>query len=132
MGNENTKKNERKTQSDLTDLLYCGNCGAVAELKDSSIVYGKSYGLIYLCENYPECDSFVGVHKGTKKAKGTLANQELRNLRKECHSKLDPLWRGRERTRQDVYKWLSELMDLDNAHIAEFNIEQCNKLLKAV
>lgn len=35
-------------------ILICPDCGGKAELKDSAIIYGKSYGLVYVCENYPE------------------------------------------------------------------------------
>ena len=40
---------------------------------------------VYVCTNYPRCDSCVGVHTGTKKPKGTLANSELRNKRIRTH-----------------------------------------------
>ena len=37
--------------------------------------YGVDYGMIYYC---PQCGAYVGVHKGTDRAKGRLANAELR------------------------------------------------------
>ena len=59
--------------------VYCDYCGRETEYVDSKVIYGKSYGKIYLCRN---CMAYVGVHKGTDKPLGRLANAELRK-RKE-------------------------------------------------
>jgi len=118
--------------------IKCPYCGRFALLKDSSVVYGKSYGNIYICENYPKCDAFVGVHKLNNKPLGSLANQYLRGLRKECHSKFDTLWLkdnqnyyNKKKQRSKAYKWLQNCMGISSnkAHIAKFNEEQCLELL---
>ena len=44
--------------------VYCDYCGRETEYVDSKVIYGKSYGKIYLCRN---CMAYVGVHKGTDK-----------------------------------------------------------------
>ena len=31
--------------------VYCDYCGRQAEYVDSKVVYGKSYGMMYLCRN---------------------------------------------------------------------------------
>ena len=62
--------------------LICPYCGNNSEYIDSSFIYGKSYGMIYLCR---PCEAYVGVHKGTDKALGRLANKELRESKKEAH-----------------------------------------------
>ena len=49
-------------------------------LTESSMIYGKDYGKIYLCTN---CNAFTGVHKNSDKPLGTLANSILRTKRKE-------------------------------------------------
>jgi len=114
--------------------IKCPYCGGFAELKDSSVVYGKSYGNIYVCENYPKCDSYVGVHKRNNKPLGSLASQYLRELRVSCHIEFDKLWTGKENRyveRKKAYKWLRGCMGLSKykAHIAKFNEEQCLELL---
>lgn len=49
----------------------CPYCGGRVIFTDSSAIYGgRSYGMIYLCTN---CNASVGVHKGTRKPLGTLA-----------------------------------------------------------
>ncbi|MBL0255764.1 MAG: hypothetical protein IPQ27_12795, partial [Chitinophagaceae bacterium] len=45
--------------------LVCPYCGNKTEYIDSSFIYGKSYGMIYICKPY---DAYVGVHKGTDTA----------------------------------------------------------------
>ena len=59
--------------------VYCDYCGRETEYVDSKVIYGKSYGKIYLCRN---CMAYVGVHKGTDKPLGRLANAELRNWKR--------------------------------------------------
>ena len=58
----------------------CPYCGQPTEYVDSAAVYhGISYGMIYLCR---KCDAYVGVHRGTDKALGRLANRSLREWKK--------------------------------------------------
>jgi hypothetical protein len=111
--------------------VICPYCGKLAKLKDSTVVYGQSYGNIYLCTGFPECDSYVGVHKGTNKPLGPLANKPLRELRKQCHKAFDLLWKGQKLTRRATYQWLRIAMKMtrSQAHIGQFNEVQCRKLL---
>ncbi|MPN54908.1 hypothetical protein SDC9_202586 [bioreactor metagenome] len=60
----------------------CDYCGKPAIYTDSSRVYGKSYGMIYYC---PDCHAWVGVHRGTDKPLGRLADAELRDWKKKAH-----------------------------------------------
>ena len=72
--------------------VYCDYCGRRAEFVDSKVVYGRSYGMIYLCRCHPGY-AFVGVHKGTDRPLGRLADMELRELKKQAHAAFDPLWK---------------------------------------
>lgn len=112
----------------------CPYCGSPVELKDSEIIYKKSYGMVWICSKYPKCETFVGTHKADGKTPlGTLANKPLRELRKKCHNEyFDPIWKNKEMSRDDAYKLMQRLMDLpaDKAHIGMFNIDQCTQLIK--
>lgn len=112
----------------------CPHCGEEAVLKDSSFIYGKSYGNVWVCFNYPQCNSFVGCHSNTDKPLGTLANSELRNKRRETHSMFDQLWRGKNRkmNRAAAYQWMAKVMNLSNdkAHIAMMDLSQCKNLIQ--
>lgn len=108
----------------------CPYCGSDTTLCDSSRVYfGKSYGMIYLCNNYPKCDAYVGVHRGTTRPLGRLANKELRELKMKVHSLFDKLWMNRGMKRSEAYALLAGLMGLKKrkCHIALFDNDMCKK-----
>ena len=100
-----------KRRTNSLRKVYCDYCGRETEYVDSKVIYGKSYGKIYLCRN---CMAYVGVHKGTDKPLGRLANAELRNWKKAAHAVFDPLWKyGRFRGhRNAAYAWLAQKMGL--------------------
>lgn len=112
-------------------IIICPYCDNPAELKDSSVIYGKSYGLVYICFS---CNAYVGTHRNTDRPLGTLANQELRKLRKECHNLFDRLWLTKKMTRHEAYKWLAKQLGLDveQCHIGMFDVEQCKKVKEIV
>lgn len=113
--------------------MKCPYDNGEMELVDSAKIYGgKSYGMIWLCENYPICDAFVGCHKGMNKPLGNPARKELRELRKRAHKNFDKTWRDGLHTRKESYKMLSELLNinLDDAHISMLSEEQCKTVIK--
>ena len=114
----------------------CPYCGSDTVYVDSSVVYGKSYGMIYLCK---PCDAWCGVHKGTADPLGRLANAELRDKKKKAHAAFDPLWtrkmnQGVSKTvaRKLAYAWLASQMELDIkfCHIGLFDEGQCEKVIE--
>ncbi len=113
----------------------CPYCGSPTEYVDSSVVYTKSYGMIYLCS---PCKAFVGVHKGTDKALGRLANEELREWKKKAHAVFDPIWeeamnRGASKfeARNNTYQWLSEAMGKKyQVHIGQSDVEECKQIVE--
>lgn len=109
--------------------LECQYCNSDTELVNSSVIYGKDYGDIYLCK---PCDAYVGVHEGTTKAKGTVANAELRDQRKTAHAFFDPLWMKKVVTRKALYKGLSNWLEKspDETHIGMFDTEECDEVIK--
>jgi DNA-directed RNA polymerase subunit RPC12/RpoP len=107
----------------------CEYCGGKVIFTDSAAIYAKSWGMIYLCTN---CNASVGVHKGTRKPLGTLANVVLKLKRQEAHRVFDAIWKTRGQTRSEAYEWLAGRMGLPKhrAHIAYFNVEQCDKVIE--
>jgi hypothetical protein len=113
----------------------CPYCNEESVLGDSAKIYGRSYGPLYLCWNYPQCDAYVGCHPGTTTPLGRLANRELREAKKRAHAAFDPIWRLRvERdgwhkggARRWAYRWLAKQMRIpeDDCHIGMFTVEQC-------
>lgn len=108
--------------------MICPYCGRKADYSTSKEFYGTDYNgtNVYHCDS---CDSRVGTHRGTNKPFGTMANSNLRKLRKECHNLIDPFWKSGRYKRKVVYKRLSNIMGKDNAHIGGFDEEDCLKLI---
>ncbi|MCG1029288.1 hypothetical protein J5S49_13405 [Virgibacillus halodenitrificans] len=114
--------------------MSCPYCGNLAEFISSKNFYGTDYGTnLYVCR---QCDARVGTHGKGKTPLGTMANNQLRTLRKLCHKHFDPKWKykgkARQQARRQAYAWLQDVMGLSpqEAHIGKFNEDQCRKLLK--
>jgi hypothetical protein len=121
--------------------LVCPYCGAKTELIDSAYIYGKSYGMIYICK---PCDAYVGVHKGTDKALGRLANRELREAKKKAHYYFDQIaktmlinqiwrkWIPDISNRNKAYKWLASQMGISEnvCHIGMMDVAQCQQVIE--
>ena len=67
--------------------MRCPYCGSPVDLRSADgIYYDNSRNTrLYVCRNYPQCDSYVRVHPGTDIPVGTMANRRLRALRAEAH-----------------------------------------------
>jgi ssDNA-binding Zn-finger/Zn-ribbon topoisomerase 1 len=121
----------QKATPAMDEPVICPYCGSHALLRHSREVYGRTYGFMWVCTNFPECDAYVGAHKNSNKPLGTLANKELRDLRVRAHNVFDRVWRQGGLTRSQAYKLLREKMGMteDEAHIAKMNAEQCKRVL---
>lgn len=114
--------------------VECPYCHSDASLNvDSSVVYRKDYGPIYLCDSYPSCDSYVGCHPGSVKPLGRLANRELRFWKKEAHAHFDKLWKEEIFEKRTLaYTWLSIELGIPKkeAHIGMFDVDICKKVVE--
>lgn len=111
--------------------MKCPYCNGVMFLTDSKVIYGVSHGLVWLCEGFPGCDTYVGIHKGTITPLGTPADWKLRQLRKQCHDLLDPYWKEGCMSRTEAYDKVAELLGIDreDAHIGKLNKPECRRLI---
>lgn len=115
--------------------MICPYCGSAVSLASSAIVYsGRDYGNVWLCDNWPKCDAYVGAHKSTNVPLGRLANAELREWRKRAHSVFDSLWQSGEYTRTEAYAIMQQVMGMteDEAHIGKFDVEECKRLISTL
>lgn len=126
-------RNGEKSTPTTGVYMPCPYCNGQAHLKHSSEVYeDRDFGMLYLCDNYPQaCDAYVGVHQGDYLPLGQLSNTQLRGLRRSVHRLIDPLWRERAYSRNVVYGFLAQVMDLPilECHVAMFDDEACKKVL---
>ncbi len=115
--------------------VYCPYCGAEAKLRPASVVYKEntlhSDSYLFVCDRYPKCDAYVGVHKDSKRPMGTLANGDLRNKRIQAHKVFDKMWKSGLMTKWQAYKWLQGKFALNEkqAHIAMFSEYMCDQLI---
>ena len=121
--------------------LKCPYCGGKAQLRDASSIYHsfKYKGKMFVCENFPKCDSYVGCHPNTTKPLGRMANKKLRIMKSKAHEYFDPLWKKRvfarkkslSYNRTKAYQWLAEQLDLPESkcHIGLFDVDMCRKVI---
>lgn len=118
--------------------VICPYCARPAVLTDSAVVYGRTFGMVWLCT---PCDAWVGCHKNSKNHKplGRLANKELRHWKVRAHAAFDPLWKrkmmagsSKGKARNAGYKWLAKRMGIKerDCHIGMFDVEQCRQAVK--
>jgi ssDNA-binding Zn-finger/Zn-ribbon topoisomerase 1 len=110
----------------------CPYCGKQAVLRDGTAVYARSYGRLWVCQDYPKCDSYVGCHKGTKQPLGRMANKELRMLKMRVHKAFDSLWKSGVMSRSDAYRWLSDQLMIppQSCHIGMFDEQTCRDAIR--
>ncbi len=108
--------------------INCTYCNSKAKLVDGSKIYPHRpdlfYKFFYLCET---CKAYCGCHPNSKNPLGTLANKDLRKLRKMAHFYFDQIWGKKKMSRKESYAWLAKKMNINvkQTHIAWFNQEQC-------
>lgn len=118
--------------------MICPYCGSSVDIKDSAIIYRQSFGMVWVCSKFPDCDAYVGCKPGTEIPLGTLADMDLREARKKAHSAFDRLWKlkmAKEKCKKGVartagYRWLSKTLGIDpkKCHIAMMSLEQCREV----
>jgi hypothetical protein len=99
----------------------CPYCGAKSTLWPDSHVYRRGYdSKVWCCDNWPVCDSYVGVHPDTNIPLGRLANKELRNNRIAYKRVFNFLWQdamkskrySKGKARTAAYRWLAEQLQI--------------------
>lgn len=114
--------------------VYCPHCGALAVVRPAAEIYHDANRTdeLYVCKNYPACNSYVGMHPGTRIPLGMMANGNLRSLRIKAHRKFDQIWQNGIMTRDDAYLWMADSfgMTLRDAHIAKFGEYRCKELIE--
>lgn len=116
-------------------MSKCPYCGAEVVLKDADFIYhsakSRQWGKVWVCSNFPKCNSYVGCHQGTTIPLGRLANERLRTLKMEAHKQFDPIWKSGLMNRKEAYKWLADMLKIpvDECHIGMFDIKMCQRVI---
>ena len=116
----------------MSTKVTCHYCHKPAKCEDSAVVYGRSYGWIWICRCLPKW-SYVGCHGKTKRPLGTLANHSTRAARRQAHNAFDPIWKRGAITRKEAYIWLAGILGKseEQSHIARSPTEQCMQIIAA-
>lgn len=117
----------------------CPYCHACAQLVTGDVIYPDVVVASVADRMYwhcAPCDAYVGTHRNSQRAApfGTLANKELRGMRRKVHALLDPLWRSEEMTRSEAYAWLGDRLGIPphRAHVGYFGEPECMTAILAL
>lgn len=112
----------------------CPYCGSHTIYRSADGIYRENshHEMLYVCKNYPACDSYVRVQRGTTIPLGTVANRELRELRTKAHWQFDKLYKCGYMSKHDAYQWLGELLCVPakKAHIAQLGVLSCHLVIR--
>lgn len=127
-------KNKKKRKGFNANSMRCPYCGSTVTFRSADGIYrDNSKGtMLYVCTNYPECDAYVRVHAGTNIPVGSLANHELRTLRRTAHHYFDQLYLSGYMSKQDAYQWLADMIaaPLSEAHIGHLGEYYCKRVIE--
>lgn len=128
------KNKKKKRKGFNVSGLRCPYCGSTVTLRSADGIYhdNRKGVMLYVCSNYPACDAYVRVHSGTNIPVGSLANHELRTLRRTAHQYFDQLHQSGYMSKQDAYQWLADLLcaPLSQAHIGYLGEYYCKQVIE--
>lgn len=115
--------------------MRCPYCGSPVILRSADGIYRENANgtMLYVCKRYPACDAYVRTHPGTNRPVGTLANRELRSLRREAHRYFDRLYLSGMMRKEQAYEWLAHLIQapMSEAHIGCLGEYYCRQVIDA-
>jgi len=127
-------KTKKKMNPNTPRKIRCPYCGAATTIRPAAEIYGDPTCTkeLYVCNNYPKCNTYVGMHAGTRVPFGMMANGDLRNLRIRAHRKFDQIWQSGIMSRDTAYRWLADIfcVGLGDAHIGMFGEYKCKRVIE--
>lgn len=122
----------KRVKDALPYPTVCRYCGYAVKCVLNSEVYGVQYGhwpYVYACQ---QCDAYVGLHHLTAVPLGTLANQQLRNLRVSSKALFHKYIAKKGLSRTAGYLWLAEFLGIEhsNCHFGWFDINECLAIIR--
>lgn len=108
--------------------MICTYCNKEAIWCENKEIYWRNYGKSYMCYYCKDCDAYVWCHNNSKKPLWTIANKELRQLRKKAHRLFDPLWKEWTMSRGKAYRILDKEF-WKEIHIGESDNDMCKNII---
>lgn len=114
------RKKKRQAYEHLPGMrrMCCPYCKGRVELRTAEGIYkhAEKGEKLLVCSNYPVCDAYVRVHPGTETPMGSLANRQLRMLRRRAHEQFNKLYQSGLMNKNDAYSWLAGVLNVPKAH----------------
>lgn len=110
-------------------------CDVLARLTNGAEVYPHRPDLFKLnfwfCDN---CKNFVGCHKNGdgKKPLGNIPTPQIKMLRRQIHSQLDPLWQSGKYSRSWLYKTISQKIGKEYHTALIASVDEAEKVLNII
>lgn len=130
------KKKKRKGTGGTSGInsMRCPYCGSPVVLRSADGIYRENNNdtKLYVCSKYPECDAYVRVQAGTGNVPlGSMANGELRALRREAHRYFDRIHQTGLMSKQEAYAWLANVIaaPMSYAHIGHLSEYYCKVVI---
>ncbi len=127
-----TKKSKKKHVVNYAPR--CPYCGSTTVFRSATGIYQENTDdvMLYVCKNYPTCDAYIRVQKGTAIPIGEMANGKLRALRKDAHRLFDQLHLKGYMSKRTAYGWLSSTLGVscDQAHIGQLSELRCELVIR--
>lgn len=117
-------------------VVTCPYCKSRAKLVTGEVIYPHRQDLYHKKFYYCKKDAaYVGVHEGTTKPLGRLADKKLRVAKVAAHNAFDPLWKNADdpkKARKEKYSWLARKLNIPatECHIGMFDVATCNKVVE--
>jgi hypothetical protein len=116
--------------------LWCGGCQKQVHprLTNGREIYPHIPRLFqqpfWKCDT---CKNYVGCHHRSNNPTtplGSIPTREVRRLRSEIHSLLDPIWQSKRISRDEIYVLLAKELGIKAYHTAEINtLEDATKVI---
>lgn len=123
---------------DRNRTIYCCQCvkDVTARLTDGAEIYPHRQDLaklpFWICD---ACGNSVGCHHKTKHwwaPLGCIPSRELKEARKHLHALIDPVWKGGQMGRRELYEAISKEVGW-NFHVAKTrSLDEATKAWHAV
>lgn len=112
----------------------CPYCKGRSRLAPNSAMYGPNVPRphnVWLCENFPECDTWIGVYPNDPNATpvGTMAGPRLRKLRTRIHDLIKPLYADGRSTRTKATRDTARKLGWGDMNVSALNEDACLKVI---
>lgn len=129
--------------------LPCPDCAGKMYLQAKPLSWGGKPGLVYLCENRPQCRGLMSAHPDGSPM-GTPVPAAVRRARRIVHACFDPLWQSAHElygpecelsprklqriARNRAYKWLAAHSGIpeEDCHMARMSIDQLRQAWRTI